>query len=288
MCRSWGVWLVACSLLISGQQPEAAHSEDAYVMLAAVSREGAMLSGGLGPSRWTGRGTAIVEPLALLSQAGDWKDLPCGPAHQDGCRKFAREYLNKSHSYTVISADGNGAIIHAAPATVDECFNSSGPGTYSGAALMRSAVAASSAEWFEDAPPIQLVGKEQSQPIRQALVRLAPKRFESLERLRYYTVRLEGQDLIVVQRTYPDVATSSERFQLIFAIGRMEQGSFHILHWKKNTEDEQESVFGTIRLRNGREFLVTVANDPETQSFRVYGIRNGQLVRIYAGGGSSC
>jgi hypothetical protein len=61
-----------------------------------------------------------------------------------------------------------------------------------------------------------------------------------------------------------------------------------VLHWKENTRDEEERLLGTIRLKSGREFLITVVTDPESQSFRVYGIRGGQLQLIYSGGGSSC
>jgi hypothetical protein len=50
----------------------------------------------------------------------------------------------------------------------------------------------------------------------------------------------------------------------------------------------EERVLGTIRLKSGRDFLITVVPDPESQSFRVYGIRDGHLALIYSGGGSSC
>ena len=78
------------------------------------------------------------------------------------------------------------------------------------------------------------------------------------------------------------------RYDFIFAIGTMDQGWFHILHLKKNTEDEAERVLGTIHLKSGRDFLITTVSDPESQWFRVYGIRDGHLTLIYEGGGSSC
>ena len=103
-------------------------------------------------------------------------------------------------------------------------------------------------------------------------------------------MRLEDKDLVIVQWTTADfIDKPDERStKRIFAIGSMDQGRFHLLHWKQNTEDEGERVIGTIRLRSGREFLITTAIDPESQRFRVYGIRNGKLAMVYSGGGSSC
>jgi hypothetical protein len=70
--------------------------------------------------------------------------------------------------------------------------------------------------------------------------------------------------------------------------GRANCPKADVLHWKENTRDEEERLLGTIRLKRGREFLITVVTDPESHSFRVYGIRGGHLQLIYSGGGSSC
>jgi hypothetical protein len=53
----------------------------------------------------------------------------------------------------------------------------------------------------------------------------------------------------------------------------MDGPNLNILHWKENAGDEDESLLGIIRLKNGREFLITSVRDPEGQWFRVYGIR---------------
>jgi hypothetical protein len=188
----------------------------------------------------------------------------------------------------VISADGKGATVHAAPTTLSECYSYSGTGTYSGAPVTGSAIAASSLDFFGDALPPQRVDQKEGTAIRQALARLVPGRLDSTEHLRLFALRLEGQDMIVVERAFADVAAASGRFELIFALGTMSRGRFQILHWKGNSEDEQERVLGTIHLKNGRDFLVTVVRDPESQSFRVYGIRDGRLAMIFSGGGSSC
>ncbi|MBZ5513687.1 MAG: hypothetical protein LAN62_02360 [Acidobacteriia bacterium] len=94
--------------------------------------------------------------------------------------------------------------------------------------------------------------------------------------------------MVVIQRAYAEIANKPGRYKLIFAIGTMGGGQFHLLHWKQNTEDEEETLLGRICLKNGREFLITAVSDPESHFFRVYGIRAGRLTLIYTGGGSSC
>lgn len=289
MSRLW-TWLLSVAFATAlAQQPVSIPSQDADVMLAAVSRDQFMFSGGIGSGKWTGRGTVVVEPLASLTQSGEWKSLPCNSSNQKNCVKFVHEYLNKPHAYTVISADGKGATIHAAPTTLTECYGFSGTGTYSGGLLANSAIAASSDEFFADSTPPRHLGKEESAAVRKALTRLIPKRLDSTKQLRIFALRLEGQDMLVIQRAVADIAMAENgRPKFIFAIGTMDEDRFHILHWKQNTEDEEERLLGTIRLKSGREFLITVVSDPESQSFRVYGIRDGHLTQIYSGGGSSC
>ena len=103
-----------------------------------------------------------------------------------------------------------------------------------------------------------------------------------------FTGRLEGHDLTVIQRTYIDIGDRPGNYKVIFAIGTLDRGQFHILRWKQNTGDEQETMLETVALKNGRQFLLTVANDPESHWYRVYGFRAGRLALIYTGGGSSC
>ena len=87
-----------------------------------------------------------------------------------------------------------------------------------------------------------------------------------------------------MQRSYAEPAG----IKLIFAIGKMDDGRFQIIHRKENVDDEDEDVLGTVHLKNGRDFLVTTVSDPEGQWFRVYGVRNVRLIRVYSGGGASC
>jgi len=119
---------------------------------------------------------------------------------------------------------------------------------------------------------------------------LAPSKLDPTLHLRFYSLQLEGKDLIVLQWSTADFIDKPQERSVkrIFAIGTLSQGHFNLLHWKQNTEDEDERILGTLRLKNGREFLVTTACDPESQRFRVYGIRDGKLTMVYEGGGSSC
>jgi hypothetical protein len=143
---------------------------------------------------------------------------------------------------------------------------------------------------LKTAPPLRVVAGDEAAAIRKALVVFVHKKLDSTKGLRFFAIRLEGQDIVVVQRAFDDIAppSASGRFALIFAISTLEQGKFHALQWKKNAIEEDERVLATFRLKSGRDFLVTTVSDPESQSFRVYGIRDGQLAVVYSGGGSSC
>ena len=282
--------VASCFLLgmALAQQSVPAPSQSPDIVLAAVARDQSLLTGGIGPSNRLGQGKVAVEPLVLLSPSGEWKNVPCSSGTGKGCQKFARDYLSKPHSYTVVSTDGKGATIHAAPATLSECYDYVGKGTYSDGPIIDSAIASSSPDIFEDTEPSKNPDKHEVATIRRTLAVLVPKKLDSARRLRFIGVRLEGHDLMVVQRTYADLANPDERAQFIFVIGAINQDRFQILHWKKNVVDEEESMLGTIRLKSGREFLITVTSDPESHGYRIYGFRDGKLTMVYSGGGSSC
>jgi hypothetical protein len=290
MNRLWTWLFLSASIMVLLQQSVPARSQDVSVMLAAVSRDNSMLTGGISSGKLTAKGMVFVEPLALLALSGEWRSLPCDPHHQDSCPKFEEEYLSKPHTYTVVSADGHGTTINAAPVKLSECYDYTGTGTYSGADIARSAIAAGSTDLFGDSPPLQLLGTAEARPILKALTAFVPGRLDSNLYLRLFSVQLEDRDLVLVQRASADYAGKPEESSLkhIFAIGTMEQSRFHLLHWKRNTEDEDERVLGTVRLKSGRDFLITSVSDPESQWFRVYGIRDGKLIVVYTGGGSSC
>jgi hypothetical protein len=112
MDRVVSCFLLALVTAALAQQPEPKPAQDADIMLAAVARDQSLLTGGIGPSNRLKQGKVAVEPMVRLTSAGEWKNVPCAPGGK-GCQKFEREYLSKPHSYTVISAEGKGAAIHA-------------------------------------------------------------------------------------------------------------------------------------------------------------------------------
>jgi hypothetical protein len=285
-------WLVlGASFAAWPQQRPSTPRSDADVVLAAVSRDDGILVGGIGLRRKLGPGNLSIEPLAKLDSSGAWRGFDCDGNHQDGCRKFEKEYLSKHHTYTIVSADGRGATVNAAPTRLDECFDYTGQGTYSGASIGGTAIAASSTELFTTGSSASRLTDHESAPIRKELSALIPSKFDSTEELRIYSVHLEGQSFFVIQRAFQDYGYKPGyemvRLRLIFAIGTMQQGRFRLLQWKENVDDENELVLGTIHLTNGRDFLITTVSDPESQSFRIYGISSGRLRVVYSGGGAS-
>jgi len=269
------------------------------VMLVAVSRKSDVLSGGIGIGRRASNDKVYVEPIVWLTPAGDWKAIRCDWNHPQECRVFNQSYLKKPHTYTVVSADGRGAEIDVdqmrlTPADdPQDCFGYGGMGIYSGGSIADTAIASSSSELFTDGEPARALSGQATEQIRKSLETFAPAKLDSLSHLRFYSVRIEGKEMIVVERAYKDYAPASGRdpqqaMSLIFAIGTVQEGHFHLLFWKKNTEDEDERILGVIHLISGRDFLVNTVSDPETQFFRIYGIRNGKLTLVFSGGGGGC
>jgi hypothetical protein len=287
-------WLLSVSVTALAQQPAIdIGTPDSAVMLAAVSRDDSVLLGGIGTGKLLGTGKLSIEPMVWLISDGAWKSINCDPSRQKDCRNFEEIYLNKPHAYTIVSADGRGATVNAAPTTLSECFDYTGSGTYTGPPIRGTAIAASSTEMFTTGPSAKRLSNQDAEQVRKALSVFVPAKLDSLKGLRIYSHRLEVQDLFVVQRAYQDFASKpgynpqEDHFKFIFAIGTMAEGHFHLLYWKK-IEDENELVLGTIHLKSGRDFLVTTVSDPESQSFRIYGLKDGRLTLVFSGGGASC
>jgi len=269
-------------------------------MIVSVARNSSVMGGGIISSSYLPKGKVDVEPIAYVSPSGDWKGLSCyqmdSGGESPGCKEFDRDYLSKPHDYTVVSADGQGATVHVNRMQLDdECFGIYGKGTFSGAFIREAAVAAESAEIFTTGPSARRLPESEAAPVRKAFAAKVGKKLDTTKELRVYAVTLEGLSLFVFQRAYQDFANKPEYKQnngdslgLIFAIGRMDQGHFRLLFWKENTEDENEQILGLIHLKNGRDFLVSTESDPETSSFRVYGIRDGRFGLVFTGGGGGC
>jgi hypothetical protein len=179
--------------------------------------------------------------------------------------------------------------VYSAPTGLTGCYGFNGLGHYTGTEIKSSAIAASSASIFAEGLGPQRLYDEKAGAIRRALAALIPGKLDSVKHLRLFSLKLERQDIVVVQRSMADLA-GTKRLQpskLVFMVGTMEDGAFHGLHWN-DSDGEDEQILGSVRLKSGRDFLVTTVSDSESQSFRVYEIRNGNLTLIYSGGGSSC
>jgi hypothetical protein len=301
MNRFWVCLLCTIPVVSLAQPPKTVSSvQEKDEMIVAVSRKSDVLSGGIGIGPPTNKDEEVsVEPIAWLTPAGDWKAIRCDWNHPKECRAFNTNYLKKPHTYTVVSADGRGAKIDVdqmrlTPADdLQDCFGYGGKGTTSGISNADTAIASSSIEPFIDGEPARLLSGQAAEQIRKSLASLIPAKLDSLIHLRFYSLRIEGMDLIVVQRAYKDYAPVSGRdpqqaMNLIFAIGTMQDGHFHLLFWKKNTQDESEQLLGLVHLKNGKNYLVNTVSDPESQFFRIYGIKDGKLALIFSGGGGGC
>jgi len=269
-------------------------------MIVGVAHDSSVMGGGLGSRNFLPLGKASVEPIAWLASDGEWKKLPCddiGPkGYSPSCRKFAREYLSKPHDYSVVSADGFGANVNVKGMSLDnECYGIYGKGNFTGAEIRYAAVAAESADFFITGPKAARLPEQDAAPIRKAFAAAIGKKLHTTKELRVYSVTLEGQSLLVIQRVLQEYIDKPDyrppggpRLDFIFAVGRMEGEKFQLLFWKENTEDENEQILGLIHLKSGRDFLVNAESDPETDTFRIYGIRNNKFALIFNGGGGGC
>jgi hypothetical protein len=259
------------------------------IVLAAVLRNSSAQRGGAGSEKKAGH--VYVEPMALITAAGEWRHLSCEVDRTEDCAEFEEGYLRKPHTYTVVSADGAGDMVFAEPTRLDEeCFGFGGEARITGAPIVRAAIAASDAAGFVRSAPVQAPGALAERKIRKAMATLSLQDLSAAARLRLFSFSLEGQPLIVAQRSYTEMDRRHGRkhSHLIFAVGRMEKGGFRILFWKKNVVDEEERVLGVIRLKSGREFLLTTVRDPETSFYRVYSLKGGSVELVFEGGGGGC
>jgi hypothetical protein len=252
------------------------------------------MGGGISSGRPMKPGTVGVGPIAWITATGDWKKIRCDEDQPAKCKDFDREYLSKPHTYTVVSADGKGASVHVERMTLDdECFGYGGPGTFSGGPIRYAAVATESTNIFANGDAAQSLAEQEAEPVRKALAAVVGNKLDSMKDLRVYSIRMEGQSLLVIQRAFQDYVDKPsydphKEVYEIFAIGKMDQGRFHLLIWKENTVDENEQILGFIHLKNRRDFLVNTISHPEGDFFRIYGIREGKLALIFEGGGGGC
>jgi hypothetical protein len=297
MNRSLAGLALGLSIFAFAQRARSHGTPDNPVMIAAVSRDGSLLVGGIGSGSLLPNGKLDVSPLAWLTPAGDWKPIRCDESHPVACREFDKDYLSRPHNYGVVSNDGWGANVRVSRMTLDnECFGYYGTGTYSGPTIHYAAVAASATGFFSPRKPAVLLTDSDADTVRRAFAGAAGSKLDSTRHLRVYSFQIGGEQFFAIQRAFQDYVSTpgydpqkDGELGFIFAIGTMKQGQFHILSWQNKVDnDENEQILGIIHLTNGKDFLVNTVSDPESQYFRIYGIRRGQLSLVFEGGGGGC
>ena len=286
-----------CAASAFGQSPAPASQESSKnTMIVGVAHDDSIMGGGISSSHFLPSGKVAIQPIAWLAPTGQWVKIACNGTDERACQRFDRDYLRKPHDYTVISADGLGAMVHVDRMELDhECFGFGGHGSFTGGPIQSAAVAAESGVLFAEGTSALRLPESDAQSIRKALAAAVGTKLDSTKELRVYSVSLEAHSFIVVQRAFQDYADKPEyapgsdtKLEFILAIGEMSEGHFRLLHWKENTGDDNEQILGLIHLKTGRDFLVDASSDPEGNSFRVYGIINGKLSLIFEGGGGGC
>lgn len=297
--RAWSVFVALACLAAQGMAASrsAGKAPDDGIVITAVSRDGAVLSGGISTGIRTLDGVADMEQIARLTTSGVWEELPCNyhwltDADIARCRAFAASYLSEPHQYTIVSADGYGATVQSSPSRLNRCYGITSQGIYYGQPLERTALAASDPSAFETGRPLTPMQGAAFQQALTAFAAAAPVHLNTLAGIRLYQVAWGGRHLVVVERSFTDFSSANPsvipNVKLLFAIGEMEQGRFRVLFWKRDTEDDNEQVLGAVVLKGGKEFLITSVNSPEAQFFRIYALDGGRVQVVFSGGGSSC
>jgi hypothetical protein len=270
--------------------PPSALPHEGSATLLAVVRDWAFVAGYTGgwPSATAPR--VPVELLAVVTASGKWIDptLKCWDEDSSGCQEFLDLYLNRPKEYIVLTSPGRGAAVHVAPVTkIGDCYGFSSDGILTTTAIGGSAIASDHPELFNASPVLQSASPAELAIVRTGLLNLGKDKIRRFEGVRVRKVQIEGQSYFIAERH----STPQRSLGIVFSIGRIEHGRFELIRWNDEggeDGDTVENALGVIRLKSGREFLVTTESDPEGQRFYAYGIKDGRLQIVFKGGGSSC
>lgn len=170
---------------------------------------------------------------------------------------------------------------------VGDCYDFSSSGTLSTFGIGGSAIASDHPEFFAASPVLQGASPAEITIVRAGLLSLGEKKVRKFEGVQVRKVQIQGHAYFIAERH----STAHRSLGIAFSIGRIEHGRFELIRWNDGggeDGDTVESALGVIRLKSGREFLVTTESDPEGQRFYAYGIKGGRLQIVFKGGGSSC
>jgi hypothetical protein len=264
-------------------------NEPAATVLAVV-KDWASLAGNIGGWPDAVPPQVPVELIANVTASGNWIDLTLQCRYEDnsGCAYFLKHSLNRARRYTVITAPNQSETVVVSPVTqIGDCYEYSSSGTLSRSQAGNAAIAADAPDLFDTPPKLQTASPSEIAIVHAGLLHLGPQQVQSTSDIQVRKAQLEGETFFIAERH----STAKQQFGIVFAIGRIQQGQFKIARWNEQggeNGDTVESVLGVIRLKNGREFLLTTESDPEGHRFYVYGVKNGMLQMVFKGGGSSC
>jgi hypothetical protein len=265
-------------------------SKEPIARLLAVSSNWEALAGNVGAWPDAKAPRIPVEFIAVISASGHWSDPTklCDELRGNQCGLFLRKYVNYSPSYSVITEPGWGTSIAVSPVPkVDECFEFTSEGLPESYQFGQTAVAADAPDLFTQTLPFEDASPAEIAVIRARPLALGPAKVKSFKGVMVRKLQLEGSALYIAQRHY-SMGTESG---IVFAIGSIVRGRFELLRWNPlggEDGDTVESALGVIRLKSGKEFLLTVEHDPEGHVYYAYGLKNGRLAIVFKGGGSSC
>jgi hypothetical protein len=271
-----------------GQSSASIHEKQATLL--AVVNDWAYKAGYTGGWHSAPPPNVPVELLAVVTASGDWIDptLHCRVGDNTGCSEFLEQYLNRAKDYTILTSPGRGSTVHVELVDkLDDCYGFSSTGSLSSSVTGDAAIASDHPTLFDTSPTWQSTSRSEIAIVRAGLLRLGPKKVKEFDGVQVRKIQIDGQMYFVAERH----STAHRSSGIVFSIGRINQGHFYLLRWNEEggeDGDTIESALGVIRLKNGREFLLTTESDPEGQRFYAYGIRNGRLQIVFRGGGSSC
>jgi hypothetical protein len=94
-----------------------------------------------------------------------------------------------------VSADGEGAVVHAKPSILSECSDYAADGTYSGAAIARGAIAASDSRLFMHVDAPKKMPADAAEKVSQAL----SKKLYSTKWPKMFSLSLENKHFVIIK-----------------------------------------------------------------------------------------
>lgn len=273
--------------------PPAASTQESSAALLAVVKNWGSLAGTVGAWPTAKAPRVPVEFLVVVTASGNWID-PTRHCSSDnygdeaGCKLFLNQYLNHPKTCTIVTSPGRGTTVRVkAVPELGDCYDFDSSGLLSAPGIGPTAIAADRPGLFTAAPAWQSVSPAERAIVRKGLLALGADKVRNFEGVRVRKVEIEGQTIFVAERH----SSAQRQLGIVFALGRIVKGKYDLLRWNKNggeDGDTVESALGVIRLKNGREFLITTESDPEGQKFYAYEIKDGRLQIVFQGGGSGC